>query len=208
MIAFAKPVRPTKSPQDQHNRFLAMLPQIRRKAELVFRVARPEAREELVAEVIANAYCAYLRLVDRGKEDLAYPTPLALFAISQVRCGRRVGSRSNLRDVSSPYARAKRNIKIVRLDRFNQQRNEWQEVLVEDPKAGPADTAAARIDMADWFNSLGLRMQRIALMLGRGESTSSVAQVFQISAGRVSQLRRELQQSWDAFQSESSAACA
>jgi hypothetical protein len=52
----------------------------RRQASLAFRNALPEAREELIAEVVANAYHAYARLVERGKKDVAFATPLAQYA--------------------------------------------------------------------------------------------------------------------------------
>lgn len=176
-----------------------MLPQIRRQARVAFRAAKPEAKEELVAEVVANAFCAYARLVERCKADLAYATPLATFAICQVRAGRRIGTKLNVRDVSSPYARMAKGITLERIDRFNKEEGEWLEVLIEDRKAGPADTAAARIDVPAWFRSLTRRERKIAHALARGEATSTVAKMFGLSAGRVSQLRQEFKRSWEMF---------
>ena len=72
-----------------------MLPQIRRQASFAFRGLGAELREELIQEVIANAYRSFHRLVQQGKQAVAFPTPLAQFAIRQVRAGRRVGSRQN-----------------------------------------------------------------------------------------------------------------
>jgi hypothetical protein len=65
MIAFAKPSSKT------HDKFLAMLPAIAEQARHAFRAAKPELKEELIAEVVANAFCAFVRLVERGKKDLA-----------------------------------------------------------------------------------------------------------------------------------------
>jgi hypothetical protein len=76
--------------------FLEMLPTIRRVASYAFRHLRSTAREEFVAEVIANAFAAFRRLVVRDKAALAYPTVLARFAIQQVRQGRRLGCRLNV----------------------------------------------------------------------------------------------------------------
>ena len=61
-----------------------MLPLIRQQARLAFRTVLPEQKEELIAEVVANAYVTFSRLVQPGKTDLAYATPLAQFAIRQV----------------------------------------------------------------------------------------------------------------------------
>ena len=46
------------------------------------------------------------------------------------------------------------------------------------------------------------RKRRIAKALGNGERTKEVAKRFGVSAGRISQVRRELMAAWDAFVSE------
>ena len=51
--------------------FLEMLPAIRRAASYAFRHLRRAVREDLMAEVIANAFAAFRRLVERGKAALA-----------------------------------------------------------------------------------------------------------------------------------------
>jgi hypothetical protein len=196
MITFAKPRASTGS----HAKFLAMLPTIQAQARLAFRTATPELKEELIAEVVANAFCAYERLVQRGKEAVAYSTPLAWYAIRQVRTGRRVGGKLSINDVTSPYAKAARGIAVERLDQFDAEEDMWREVLVEDRRAGPADTAAARIDVAAWFRSLDRQKRRIAKLLVRGEGTGAVARMFGLSPGRISQLRMELAVSWGEFQ--------
>jgi len=81
-----------------------MLPQIRAQARYAIRKELPARRQELIAEVIANCWIAFVRLLDRGLEDVIYPTPLAQYAIRQTRDGRKVGGRLNVRDVSSEYA--------------------------------------------------------------------------------------------------------
>jgi hypothetical protein len=80
--------------------FLALLPQIRTQARCAFRAVPAERREELVAEVVAHCYVAFVRLLERGLEDVIYPTPLARFAIKRVRSGRPVAGRQNVNDVS------------------------------------------------------------------------------------------------------------
>jgi hypothetical protein len=188
----------SESVQDQ---FLAMLPQIRRQAWMVFRDRRAEAREELIEEVIANAYCAFAQLVRRGKQAVAYPTPLAQFAIRQVRAGRRVGSQLNRKDLLSPYARRIQGFTIERLDRPDKSTGDWRQILVEDRQAGPAQIAAARIDMGAWLSSLSKRHRRIAKALALGEPTSDVARQFGLCPARISQLRSWFRRHWERFQS-------
>lgn len=203
MIAIAKSSVPADAVQDP---FLKMLPAIQQQASHACRTQDAEARDEFVQEVVANAYLAFLRLVERGKEHLAYATPLARYAIRQIRTGRRVGARLNVRDVSSLHARLTKRITVERLDRCDRDTGEWQEILVEDQHAGPAETAAARVDLAAWLRALSRTKRRVAKKLAKGETTGEVARMFNLSAGRVSQLRRELEASWLAFQGEPVAA--
>ena len=200
MVALVKSNSIVHSQKAQHDRFLAMLPQIRRQALAAFRSQRFEAREELIQEVVANCFRAWVLLVRRGKESVAYPTPLAQFAIRQVRDGRRVGGRLNAQDILSPRRRQLNGITIERFDQKDQQSGLWNEQLVEDRRAGPDEIAAARLDLAAWSRTLSKRNRRIAKALSVGETTSVVAQKFGLSAGRVSQLRVWLREHWEQFQ--------
>ena len=198
MIVITKPVHHDVKDQ-QNDRFLDLLPRISSQARRAFRQLRPEHKEELVQEVVVNAYSAFVRLVHRGKADVAYATPLANFAIRQVIAGRRVADKPRLRDVLSPQVRSVDGIVVERLDQFDEKQCEWRQVLVEDRRATPVDIAAARIDVADRFRSLSVRNRRIAKTLAMGETTTDVARQFQLSRPRVSQLRDELKTSWEKF---------
>lgn len=79
----------------------------------------------------------------------------------------RGGSRLNKGDVLSP---ANRRVVVQRLDRSDRH-EEWKEVVVEDRRATPADTACARLVLAQWFRSLPRRNRRIAQTLATGESS-------------------------------------
>lgn len=155
-------------------KFLVLLPAIREQARFACRTEKPERRQEFIAEVIANCWVAFVRLVERGLLDVVYPTPLAQYAIKQVRDGRRVGCKLNVRDVSSEYAQRAKHFTVARLDRFDEQKGEWKEVLIEDRHAGPAETAAARIDIGAWFASLPRRKRRIAATLATGETLPEI----------------------------------
>ncbi|MGA7415813.1 MAG: hypothetical protein WBW33_35405 [Bryobacteraceae bacterium] len=202
MIATHHRSRPDDQVPAWHCRFLTMVPAIRRHAELRFRKLRPDVREELVDEVIANCLVAYARLANRGKENLAFPSALARFAVAQVRQGRQVGSRLNIQDVSSRYAQQQNGIQVERLDQFVSADEVWKEILVEDRRATPADVAASRIDFAAWLAKLPALRRKIAQCLASGESTLDAARRFAVTPGRISQLRREFLDSWLAFQGE------
>jgi hypothetical protein len=182
--------------------FQTLLPQIRRQASIQLRHLRAEAREEAIAEVVARAFCAWRRLVEQGRPEVARPTPLAKYALRQVCAGRRVGCRQNSRDLLSPQVRRIHGFSIQRIDRRDPQDGTWRELLVEDRQAGPAETAAARLDWSAWLRTLSTRNRRVAKALSLGETTSGVARRFGLSQGRISQLRERLRQHWEQFQGD------
>ena len=92
-----------------HRELLAMLPKIVAHARVCFRHLKPEARGEAVQEVVCNALKAFVRLVELGKADIAYPSPLARYAVAQVRDGRKVGASLNIKDVLSPYCQRQKH---------------------------------------------------------------------------------------------------
>jgi hypothetical protein len=202
MIAIAKDVDRKKLPQTWHAGFLAMLPAIREQARYAFRRMRPDEKEDAIEEVVCAACAAYARLVAQGKADVACPSALVRFAVRQFRCGRRLGCRLNVKDVSSNYCRLQKHVTMERLDKQDRHDGEWEEILLEDRHAGPAETAAARIDVANWFRRMRPRDRRIAQALGIGERTQEVAKRFRVSEGRVSQKRREFRRDWTEFQGE------
>jgi len=182
--------------------FLEMVPAIRRSAQFAFRGLPPQRRDDAVSAALAICCVAVYRLAERGRLHVARPTPLAQFAIRQV-CGcRDVGGRLNVRDVLSTYAQRRKQFQVERLSRFDPEDGEWREMIIEDRHAGPADTAAMRIDFAAWKGRLSWRKRRVAELLATGEQTRNVARRFDLSPGRVSQLRHELRANWHQFQGE------
>ena len=202
MIEIAQRPDAADNTEPWHAGFLAMLPQIERRASLAFRDLPEDMREDLIEEVVVNALMAYKRLYDKGKVALAYPSVLALYGIRQVREGRRAGSKMNVRDVASSYAQRKKKFRVERLDKYDPDADDWLEVLVEDRHATPADTAAARIDISDWFEKMPEWDRAIAGSLGMGGSTQEVAREFRVSQSRISRKRREYYDSWRRFQGE------
>ncbi|MFH1921720.1 MAG: hypothetical protein ABIP48_17790 [Planctomycetota bacterium] len=185
-----------------HAEFLKMSSVVQRKASFAGKDLSAEAREDFVEEVVAYAVVAFKALWDRGTPEVAYPTVLARYGIRQARIGRKVGLSLNVRDVSSEYCHWAKGVTLERLDKTDHETGEWLEILVEDRRAGPAETAAARIDVADWFDSLPPRDRRIAKALAAGHTTGEVARQFQLSPGRISQMRREYFNNWAEFQGD------
>ncbi len=133
---------------------------------------------------------------------MAYRSALARFAVAQVRVGRKVGNRRNSRDVMSGYAQYTKGFRVERLHRNQPVGKGWQEMLIEDKRATPAEIAACRIDFSDWLRLLTRRYRKIALTLAAGETTQATAKKFGLCSARISQIRQLLKESWERFQGE------
>jgi hypothetical protein len=62
------------------------------------------------------------------------------------------------------------------------------------------------MDIDAWLRRLSQRNRHIAGALAAGGTTTEVARRFQLSAARISQLRGELRNDWEAFQHDTPAA--
>jgi hypothetical protein len=202
MIAPASPKRRRKRPKNWQQPFLEMLPVIENYARRAFRHLDPEAKQDAVEEVVANAAVAFARLVELDKADLAYPNVLARYAVAQYRDGRRVGNRLCIRDVMSPYAQRKKGICVESLERFDKYTGEWLEAIVEDTHTPVPEQVAFRIDFPAWLKVLTKRNRRIAEALALGHGTGDVARRFKVSPSRISQLRAQFCDSWREFHGE------
>jgi hypothetical protein len=205
MIAFAQTPRHNSAANSNsawHPGFMALLPDIRRHVRFAFRRLQADRREEAIQEALANALVAYIRLYELGKAAVAYASPLADYAVRQVCSGRQVACPLNSYEILSPYAQRKHGFTVNRLQRPDETEGTWKEILVEDPTCTPAELAASRLDFDAWLRRLPRHKQRVASTLASGETTSETAKKFKVTPGRVSQLRRELAESWDQFHGE------
>jgi hypothetical protein len=189
----------TLSAVDWQGPFVAMLPAIERQARYLLSKLPRNEREEALQAIIAYAAVACAGLAERNRLELAYPTPLAHYGFKHYRAGRAVGGSVNSQDLTSMRRQRERGGPVAPLD-------DWQDSLVETRRTTPADTAAFRVDFGAWLGTLTPRDRKLAKDLARGEPTSGVASRFKLTAGRVSQLRRELWASWQRFLGEPLAA--
>ncbi len=180
--------------------YAKMLPSIKKHARINFRHLKPEEKEERVQNVLANTWEALVNLARRGKLDKAFPSVLANFAEKQTRDHRITGGHLNIKDILSKYCQDRTGTVVQRLDKFNAQDDCWEEAVVQDTRNSPVpDIVAFRCDFADWLKSLKRRDRRIAEFLSLGNRTSDASRKFRVSAGRISQLRKELAANWRRF---------
>jgi len=193
------PSRPSpRQPPSSNHPFLYLLPLIQKIAQSRLHRLQTADRDDAIQEVVANAFVAYTKLMLSGGEKRAFATPLANFGVRQYWEGRKVGSRTNSRDILAESCRRRRQLKVGSLFRF--EADHWCELLLEDRRAGPAEIATIRIDFQNWLNSLAPSYRRFAEMLAMGETTNDVARQFHVTPARVSQIRRFLERSWQQFQ--------
>lgn len=196
----------TSSPQvrtiaELQRAFLVLLPRIQRHADVVFRDIRcPDRKEELTAEAIALSWRWFVRLAERGKDASTFPSTLAGFACRASRSGRRLCGQEKSKDVLSPLAQRRRHFYVGKLpDCSTLSDNPLADALSDNTMTSPDEQAAFRLDFPAWLASLGEPKRQVAEDLMLGERTSDVAHKHGYSQGRISQMRREMQQSWNVF---------
>ena len=180
--------------------FLCMLPQIEEQLHFAFRFMDPDAKEEAVQEGVTNCVVRYQRLVQQGRSEVASPTSLAGFAIRQIRSGRTVATKLSVRDPLSRYAQLRKHMHVERLDQPSDEPEEWVEVAVADKRAPIPEQVALRMDVRVWLRGLTRRTRLIARDLIFGWKTGELSRRYGISPARISQLRRQLYESWQIFQ--------
>src|SRR5262249_6942299 len=152
---------------------------------------RAEAQEEAVAQATALAFAAFRRLQEQGKDPFAFPSQLATIAVKQVQAGRSLGSRQSSTDVLSPATQRRWGFQVQSLaQRRAADRESWQEAVVDNTQAPPADAAAFRMDFRKWLGSLTPRNRQLVDLLTLSYTPTQAARHLQLSRSRISQLRK------------------
>jgi hypothetical protein len=187
--------------------FLAHLPRFEAHARFAFRrLGCPHARADRVAETIGLAWRHFAALARRGKRPEEFVTTLALRCSQAVKAGRRLAGCETGQDVLSPVAQVRHGVSVVRLPDHDREFDrhplpgELAEALTDNTKSAVPEQAAFRVDFPRWRASLRRRDRKILDALAGGERTADAARRFKLSPGRISQLRREFEQSWREFQ--------
>jgi DNA-directed RNA polymerase specialized sigma24 family protein len=190
---------PRQSKAHLHDGFLELLPKIKSLAWRALRCRPMHEREDAMAEVVAIAYMMYRRLVETGKSETAYATPLARFAILRYFDGRHVNGNVSARDAYSSEAQAGGERYLQRLFEFDYTEDRWREAVIDNHQTPVPDQVQFRMDFPVWLETLTRRDRKVAETLVEGESVGAVARMFGISSSRVSQLRSEFRDGWESF---------
>jgi hypothetical protein len=209
-------IRSAPNDANEHADFLSLVPVIEKQARIAFRDRNATDREEAVAEAVATAFTAYVRLKARGKDPVRdFPSSLASFAVLHVKDGRHVGGRSSSTDVLSCKARQLHGFKVDLLPTSGTPQacihpkrnsrcgsdalNDW---LQENRRTPVPDQVAFRIDFPQFLRGLSLRDRELARFLGQGHTAMEAASRFKLSPGRITQLRQRWRRDWLLCQGE------
>lgn len=192
---------------DWQTEFLSLLPKIESHLHHAFRHRDPASLEEAIVDGVVICMMSFKSLFERGRAESITGSNLAWFAAKQVRSGRGAECHLNSRNPLSRYARLRRAIRIESLAYDDFSARKWVDELAQDHRSTVLDLVAIRMDFTAWLATLCQRSRRVAAELGQGASTSEVARNHGVTAGRISQLRRELADSWKRFQHEPSVNC-
>jgi hypothetical protein len=137
---------------------------------------------------------------------------LAHLAARAVRSGRRVGVGERVNEVMSALAQRRHGFIVQSLpptsrayedlngDGLTQRMHDvMEERLSDNNRTAPAEQAAFRIDFRAWCKTLTARERRIIRVMARNERTKVLARRFNVTPGRISQMRREFQNDWRHF---------
>jgi hypothetical protein len=199
---------------DLHARFLSLLPRIETHAAIYFRhIPCAGRRADCLAEAAALGWQWFLRLAARGRDPAHFAAAFATLLARAVQSGRRLCGGERSGDVLSRLAQIRHGFGVEALPattragheelhgrpRGQQLQDLYEERLHDNMMTPPDEQAMFRVDFADWVSGLTARERRLVRAMARNERTADLAQQFGVSAGRISQMRREFEQGWRRF---------
>jgi hypothetical protein len=200
-----------------HQHFLEILPRIELHAQIYFRHLRcPGRRADAVAETIAVSWRWFLRVTAQGKDVSEFVSTLASYAARHVRCGRHLCGQEKSRDVLSPLAQQRHNFKVEPLPSSTRQSFEaiygeahrqqhmdaYEERLADNVQTPVVEQVIFRLDFRQWLVQLGPRSREIIADMTLDLGTGELARKHKLTAGRISQMRREFCRDWRRFHGE------
>jgi len=211
VIASATPAPPTDA---LHTAFLRIVPRIVLHGRVWFRGLKcPDTREDCICEMLALAWRWFLRLIEQGKDPLEFPSAIADFAARAVKAGRRLCGKHKGKDVMNPMAQRRHDFVVEPLpvstcrsheSRYSaplgQQAQDAMEARLRDNMLTPVpEQVAFRMDFPAWLRSRTERDRKLINDMLQDERTLDLAKKHGLSAGRISQKRREFLASWQLF---------
>lgn len=79
---------------------------------------------------------------------------------------------------------------------------DWCESFLTDGRVNVASEVCFMLDCEAWIKTLTAQRRKMLERMIAGDTTSELAQHFGVTAGRISQIRKELYDSWKQYQTE------
>jgi hypothetical protein len=200
----AIPTTAIPSPETLQATFLILLPRIEGHARVYFRHIRcTHKKADAIAETVAVSWKWFLRATQRGKDISQFVGAFASFAARAVRSGRRVCGQEKAKDALSPLAQMRKDFTVSSLPQVSSHNGSFLDEALHDNTQTPVpEQAAFRHDFPAWQRTRTERDRQLIHDLMAGERTQDVASRHGLTAGRISQLRREFHADWKSFCSE------
>jgi hypothetical protein len=171
-------------------RLEARFPELQSKARAYFADCKPEAKDESVANSLFLTWHHFVALVKSGKADDQLLTSTFYFSCRQTRSGRVMRAKKHDRSRELWDHAHKTGQAIVTGIDFD--------TYVSKRDTVP-DIVAFRIDTQAWLDSLTEIQRQRALDLAEGHATNELAKRWNVSAPAVSNVRRQLNESYERF---------
>jgi len=184
-----------------NDRFMVMLPKIRKNARWAFKDYRADRRAEAVQAIVVIAFELHHKLAVQGRLDESFPSPLSRFAIARYKDGRTGGAAACSTDVTSEHCKilGRSSVKNYGLAEGIADTFQTSSSAV-DARYPVSDAIQFKIDFfEDWLPQQTQRDQEIILDLMVGETTNAVAEKYGVSASLISIKRRDFANSWKRF---------
>jgi hypothetical protein len=203
--------------EELHVAFLSILPRIETHARIAFRhLVCTATQEDRIAETVALAWKWFIRLAQKGKDGTQFASTLASLAARAVRCGRRLCGQERSKDVHSRLAGQKHGFRVEPLSHSTLRCHEsvycdphgqelmdaFEERLQDNTCTSVPEQVAFRLDWPCFLQTLSERDRDLLEFLSLGHLARDAADRFQLTPGRVTQLRQQWCREWAVFQGE------
>jgi hypothetical protein len=135
---------------------------------------------------------------------------VAAYAARAVACGRRLVAGETARDALSARAQRRHGFHVARLPASTRrpaeelygapggqrQLDAYEQLLADHGRSTPADAAIFRVDFDAFLRARTPRDRLLMWHLAQGSPASEVAEAFELSRGRLSQLRAQWCKDW------------
>ncbi len=185
--------------------FEQALPRIVTRANVSFRFVRcSHQKSEYIAEVVALSWIWWQRLRHAGKNPATFVSTLAGYAARAVAGGRRLCRAEAANDALSRRAQCRHGFTTVPIQTSgNASLDSFRDAIKGNTRTPVFEQAAFRCDFPIWLATLSDRDRSLVGDLMQRERTGALARKYGLTAGRISQLRRQFHLDWTAFVGDS-----